>query len=103
VRGIKPVSEKKLTEAWQIYQEAGLATELLTGFEGTDAGTTGNAIEDILNITAVHPLREDTIAKLLEQNKTSLSIIDSLVSRRLIKGTKYKGKTYYVRNYYCNR
>jgi len=100
LKEVKPVSEEKLTEAWQIYQEADLTTELLTGFEGTDTGFTGNAFEDILNITAVHPLREDTISKLLEQNKTSLSVINSLVTQELIKSVNYKGKTYYVRNYH---
>lgn len=100
LKDIKPASEEKLTEAWQIYQEAGLIAELLTGFEGTNTGTTGNAFEDILNITAVHPLREDTITKLLEQNNTSFSVIDALIAQGLIKGTKYKGKTYYVRSYH---
>ena len=100
VKEVKPVSEVKLTETWQIYQEAGLTTELLTGFEGTDTGFTGNAFDDILNITAVHPLREDTITKLLEQNKTSLSVINSLLAQELIKNINYKGKTYYVRNYH---
>lgn len=100
VKEVKPVSEEKITEAWQIYQEAGITTELLTGFEGTDTGFTGNALEDILNITAVHPLREDTIAKLLEQNKTSLSVVNSLLAQELIKSVNYKGKTYYVRNYH---
>ena len=100
VKEVKPVSEEKLTETWQIYQEAGLTTELLTGFEGTDTGFTGNAFDDILNITAVHPLREDTITKLLEQNRTSLSVINSLVAQELIKSINYKGKTYYVRNYH---
>jgi wyosine [tRNA(Phe)-imidazoG37] synthetase (radical SAM superfamily) len=100
VRAIKPVQEEKLTEAWQIYQEAGLTAELLTGFEGTDAGSTGNAYEDILNIAAVHPLREDIITKILEKTKTSPVLIDSLVRQGLIKGTKYRGKIYYVRNYH---
>jgi wyosine [tRNA(Phe)-imidazoG37] synthetase (radical SAM superfamily) len=100
LKDVKPVSEEKITEAWQIYQEAGLTTELLTGFEGTDTGFTGNAFDDILNITAVHPLREDTITKLLKQNKTSLSVINSLIAQELIKSINYKGKTYYVRNYH---
>jgi len=100
LKTIKPVTEEKLTEAWQLFQNAGLKTELLTGFEGTDAGTTGNAIEDILNITAVHPLREDTIARLLKQNRTDSFVVDSLVSKGLIKEVKHEGKIYYVRNYH---
>lgn len=94
-------TEEKLTEAWQIFQNAGLTTELLTGFEGTDTGTTGNAYEDILNITAVHPLKEDVVIRLLNQNEANYSVVESFVKQGLIKGTNYKGKTYYVRNYHC--
>ena len=100
MKGIKPATEEKLTGAWQIFQKAGLTVELLTGFEGTDAGYTGNAFEDILNITAVHPLREDSVARLLEQNEANLSVIESLVAQGLIDEIKYKGRTYYVRKYH---
>ncbi len=97
LRGINPVTEEKLTEAWQTFQLAGLNAELLAGFEGTDTGSTGNAAEDILNITAVHPLREDSIAQILKQENADHSVIDSLVVRGLIKGVKHEGKVYYVR------
>ena len=97
LKEIEPVTEEKLTEAWKIFQKAGLKTELLSGFEGTDTGTTGNAIEDILNISAVHPLREDTIEKILKQENADNSIIDSLIVQGLITGVKHDGKTYYVR------
>ncbi len=100
LKEIKPVTEEKLIEAWQIYKEAGIATELLTGFEGSDTGTTGNAFEDILNITAVHPLREDTVVRLLKENGTDLTVVDSLVAQELIKGVKYEGKIFYIRNYH---
>lgn len=100
VRTIKAVSELKMTEAWQVFQEAGISTELLTGFEGTDTGFTGNAFEDILNITAVHPLREDTMAELLRQDKTDGDVIDSLISQGLIKSINHGGKTYFIRSYH---
>lgn len=97
LKGINPATEVKLTEAWLIYQEKELSAELLTGFEGTDTGTTGNAFEDILNIVSVHPLREDTISGLLEQDKSDYSVIDTLIEQKLIEKTKFKGKTYYIR------
>ena len=99
VKETRPVQEKKLTEAWQIYQKAGLNTELLTGFEGTDTGYTGNAYDDILNITAVHPLREDTMAALLKKEKADMSVVYSLISQGLIKALKHEEKTYYIRSY----
>lgn len=100
LKEIKAVSEEKLTEAWRIFQKNGLKSELLTGFEGTNAGFTGNAFEDILNITAVHPLREDTVVRLLKENRTDHSVVDSLVAQGLIKGVKHEGKIYYIRNYH---
>lgn len=99
VKGSKPAKENKLTEAWQIYEKAGLRTELLTGFEGTDTGYTGNAYDDIINITAVHPLREDTMSVLLEKDKADRSVVQSLISQGLIKALKHEGKTYFVRSY----
>ncbi len=100
VRDIKPVSHQKLTEAWHIFHNAGLDTELLTGFEGTDTGTTGNAFDDILTMTAVHPLREDSMTELLYMDHTDHSVVHSLIAQGLIKEIKYKGKSWYVRNYH---
>ncbi len=94
------VSEMKLTEAWHIFQVNGIKTELLTGFEGTGAGFTGNAIDDILNITAVHPLREDSVAELIRKEKADMSVVSSLIKQKLIKEVRYGGKRYFVRDYH---
>jgi len=100
VQGVKTPDEEKLVDAWQIFRKMGITAELLTGFEGTNAGSTGNAFEDILNITAVHPLREDTMKELLKQDKTDENVIHSLIAQGLIKGIVHDGKTFYVRSYH---
>jgi len=100
VKDTKAVTESKITEAWQIFEKAGIRTELLTGFEGTDTGFTGNAFEDILNITAVHPLREDVMTRLLRMDKADGEIVNSLLSQGLIKSVCHAGYTYYVRCYH---
>ncbi len=99
IRSLKPVSEEKLLEAWEIYKNAGIHTELLSGFEGSNVGSTGNAYDDILNITAVHPLREDSLNNLLKKNMSDNSVIKSLIAKRLIIKVKYKGENYYIRRY----
>ena len=99
LKAVKPVSETKITLAWHLFQNNYINTELLSGFEGTSTGFTGDAYNDILNITAVHPLREDTIEELLEKDKSDSSVIEALVKRGLIKSLDYNGKTYYVRRY----
>jgi wyosine [tRNA(Phe)-imidazoG37] synthetase (radical SAM superfamily) len=98
-KGIMPPDLEKLNIAWQIYREAGLDTELLTGFEGVNTGFTGNIYEDILNITAVHPLREDTLRELLEKNNSDFSIVESLLGQRLVRVAVYQGKKFYLRDF----
>jgi wyosine [tRNA(Phe)-imidazoG37] synthetase (radical SAM superfamily) len=98
IKEIESVNEKFLNSVWQIFHKEHIQTEFLTGFEGKKTGFTGNAIEDILNITAVHPLREDTMDELLKQEKTDHSLIDTLVMQDLIKVINYNGKKYYVRS-----
>ena len=71
---------------------------MLAGFEGTNTGFTGDAYNDILNITAAHPLREDTMEELLEKDRSDYSVIESLVKQGLIRRLDYNGKTYYVRS-----
>jgi wyosine [tRNA(Phe)-imidazoG37] synthetase (radical SAM superfamily) len=94
-----PVPEK-LNHAWQIFSNMNINTEFLIDFEGTNAGFTGNIYEDILNITAVHPLREDSMIKLLENNNTSFEVVKSLINQRLIKVSVYDGKKFYLREYH---
>jgi len=94
---------RKLTMAWQIFDNIKIPTELLTGFEGTDTGFTGNIYEDILNITAVHPLREDSLAELLKKDKSDYKIVESLISQKLIKPVIYKGKKFFIREYHLVR
>jgi wyosine [tRNA(Phe)-imidazoG37] synthetase (radical SAM superfamily) len=103
VKGTKAVSEKQLAEAWQLYKNAGIETELLCGFEGTDAGFTGNAFDDILNITAVHPLREDSMAELIRNERAQWEVVDALLKHKLIKKILFRGTAYYIRHYQNNQ
>jgi wyosine [tRNA(Phe)-imidazoG37] synthetase (radical SAM superfamily) len=98
-KSVKAPSEETLILAWHMISRSGVNTELLTGFEGTSAGFTGNAYEDILNITAVHPLREDTLITLLEKDMADWQIVESLIIQRLIKSVSYEGKRYFLRQY----
>ncbi|MFN2313460.1 MAG: radical SAM protein [Bacteroidales bacterium] len=98
-RGVMSPEPESLNLAWQIFSEAGIETELLTGFEGVNTGFTGNIYEDILNITAVHPLREDSLRELLAQNNADFSIVESLLSQRLIRCSRYQGKKFYLRDF----
>ncbi len=97
---VRPPDAEKLNIAWQIFNESDINTEFLTGFEGTDNGFTGNIYDDILNITSVHPLREDSMAELLQNDKADFQVVKSLIQQRLIRSANYNGKKFYLREYH---
>ncbi|MCX6327546.1 MAG: radical SAM protein [Bacteroidia bacterium] len=101
-KSVKPPVAEVVTRAWQIFNNKHIKTELLTGFEGTDTGYTGNIYEDILNITAVHPLREDSMMELLLKNNADFQVVDSLIKQRLIKKVLYNNNKYYLREYHLH-
>ncbi|KPK84491.1 MAG: radical SAM protein [Bacteroides sp. SM23_62_1] len=100
VKSVKIPSEEILNRAYQLFTAHGLKTEILTGFEGTNTGFTGNAWDDILNITAVHPLREDSIRRLLRQDKADFNIVESLIEQGLLEAVAYNGERFYLRKYH---
>ena len=96
---VNPADSEKLNMAWKIFNKNHINAEFLTGFEGTDTGFTGNIYDDILNITAVHPLRQDSLIKLLRNNNADISVVKSHIKQRLIRSTVYNGNKYYLRQY----
>jgi wyosine [tRNA(Phe)-imidazoG37] synthetase (radical SAM superfamily) len=97
---VKAPDAENVNMAWQIFHKNQIDTELLTGFEGTNAGFTGSIYDDILNITAVHPLREDTLAKLLENDGAGYEVVDFMIMQHLIKTVSYEGNKYFIRDYH---
>ena len=100
VSGVKVPDIDRLNFAWQHFTQQNLKAEFLTGFEGTETGYTGNIYEDILNITAVHPLREDSLMRLLEKDKAGYHVVESLINQKLIKSVLYEGKRFFIREYH---
>ena len=98
VSSVKKPSETTINAAYQIYKEAGLNTELLIGFEGVNTGYTGNAIDDIMNMCAVHPIREDTMDEILKKDQADPTILQLLLDGNYIKKVAYNEKFFYVRN-----
>ncbi len=90
--------EKRINEAFQIFNSAGINTELITGYEGNEFSATGNLPEDILNITAVHPMRNDAVVELVQRDNGDWKDVKYLVdSGKLIK-SEFEGNIFYLRN-----
>ena len=60
---------------------------------------TGDAREDILNMSAVHPIREETMGEILRKNRADRSLPDQLVREKEIREVIYQDKKFWIRNF----
>lgn len=86
-----------MNRAFQRFARRLPRVELLTEFEGTDFGSTGDAAEDLLATTAVHPLREDAALALLARAEADRSALARLVAEDRLRRVLYEGHVFYVR------
>ena len=96
---VVPPNELIVNEAYQIFSDKGINTELILGFEGTHTGFTGNALEDIINICSVHPIREDTMQQLLKKNQVDQTILETLLYNKYVQKIEYNSNTFYIRKF----
>lgn len=94
---IEPATEQTLNTAYQIFNRKLEKIEYLIGYEGNAFASTGNAVDDLLSISAVHPMREDAVAELLEKAGTDWGTIQKLISDGSLVELEYQGKKFYAR------
>jgi len=94
---IEPATEQTLNTAYQTFSKRLSGVEYLIGYEGNAFASTGNVVEDLLSITAVHPMREDAVAEFLENAGVGWSTIQELVDSGNLISLDYQGKKYYMR------
>ena len=96
---VVPASEESFNRAYQRFSVRLPRVELLTGFEGTGFASTGDVAQDVLAITAVHPMREDAVLALLQKNSADRAVLDRLVAEGALRPVSYQGRTFYVRRF----
>ena len=100
VSTVKAPSETTINKAYQILHWKVEQTELMLGFEGTGLVSTGNPIEDITNICAVHPIRDDSMQELLGKYKGGSDILEILLQGNYIERVEYQLQTFYIRKFH---
>jgi wyosine [tRNA(Phe)-imidazoG37] synthetase (radical SAM superfamily) len=93
-----PADEETLNRAFHIFSEKLKKVELLFGYEGNEFAATGNAAEDILSITAVHPMRADAVEELLKNAGEGWGIVKQLVAEGKLLELPYREKVFYLRS-----
>ena len=72
--------------------------ECLTSHTEEEFTPTGNVEEDLLNIVAVHPMREEEAIKFLEKVGKNRQIIEKLLKKGKLKKLEYEGNIYYIKH-----
>jgi len=96
---VKPATEETLNRAFQTFTEKlGVdRVEYLIGYEGNAFAFTGNVEEDLLSITAVHPMRKEAITEFLKKANADWKRVEKLLSGNKLVELEYEGNKYYMR------
>lgn len=97
VAGTRGPDEPGLVRAHEVYSRRLPSVELLTGHEPGRFGHTGDAREDLLATTAVHPIREAAARELLAADSVGWDVVDALVAEGRLREVDYGGQRYLVR------
>jgi len=88
---------ESITAAYAIFTKEGLNAETLTGYESSGFVVTDNPVEEILEITAVHPMRSDAVKDVLNRFGVGEDVLQQLVKEGRIRKVLYEGWDYYIR------
>jgi wyosine [tRNA(Phe)-imidazoG37] synthetase (radical SAM superfamily) len=95
--GIQAPDETTLNRCYQIMAASVPDVEYLTGYEGDAFAFTGDVRQDLLSITAVHPMRESAVNELLNRANADWTNVDKLIAERMLKKVDYLGEHYIMR------
>jgi wyosine [tRNA(Phe)-imidazoG37] synthetase (radical SAM superfamily) len=95
-------NEEIVNRAYQILSERVKRVEYLIGYEGNDFAFTGDVEQDLLSITAVHPMREEAVSEFLAQAQVGWAVVHKLVEQDQLAKTEYGGRRFYMRRLHRN-
>jgi wyosine [tRNA(Phe)-imidazoG37] synthetase (radical SAM superfamily) len=94
---VHPPEEGFINKAYHIFSQRIESVEYLIGYEGNAFAFTGNVEDDLLSITAVHPMREEAVRELLTRGNAGWSVVEKLIREGKIVRVEYEGNRFYIR------
>lgn len=92
-------AEEILNRAYQLFAEKVKRVEYLIGYEGNDFAVTGDIEQDLLGITAVHPMRKEAVDAFLSHAGALWEVVDRLVARGDLAEIEHDGHLFYLRKF----
>lgn len=96
--GVTPPTPDSLHEIMQVCSDQIPFMHFLFETEVGDFISTGNLIEDILSITAVHPLREEALREMVSKAGGTWKLVEDLLATNKIVCINYRDERYYLRH-----
>jgi wyosine [tRNA(Phe)-imidazoG37] synthetase (radical SAM superfamily) len=91
--------EQAVNRAYHILRKEVEQVEYLIGYEGNAFAFTGDVAEDLLSITAVHPMREDAVRVFLSRAGANWDLVQGMVAQDQLVEVEYDGYLFYVRRF----
>jgi wyosine [tRNA(Phe)-imidazoG37] synthetase (radical SAM superfamily) len=95
---VRPSLPGDINAAFQLFQSKIDQVEYLIGYEGNAFAYTGRVEEDLLSITAVHPMRRSAVSAFLQKAAADWSVVHRLMAQNKLVETEYEGQKFYLRN-----
>lgn len=96
-RWVQSPDEETLNRAYHIFRNHVVKTELLTGFSEEAFSASGDVVQNLLNITSVHPMRESEALQFLKQGNADGKKLEELVAQKKLVRIIHQGQPFYVR------
>jgi len=100
---VRPPSEGAINRVYQMFSQRLDHVEHLIGYEGNAFAFTGNVEEDLLGITAVHPMREEAVSEFLARASADWPVVYRLIARGQLIETEYEGRRFYMRRLHAGK
>ena len=94
---VVPPGEDVLARAYALFSSVVPHVEYLIGYEGDAFSRTGDVREDLLSITAVHPMRRGALTAFLAEANAGWDVVESMLRSRELVELPYGGETFFLR------
>ena len=95
-------SEEIINMAYNLFKKRNINAELLSGYSSIEFPATKNVQEEILNIVAVHPMREKDVKNILDKANKNWNIIENLLEKGEIKMVNFGKNKFFLRSFKRN-
>ena len=94
---VRAADAETVNRIYQTLSQSLTGIELLTGYEGDGFASTGNFVENLLAISAVHPMRKDAVLNLMAKTGADWNAVQALLDNGTLREIEYQGHYFYLR------